>query len=292
MMRKYIPIRSVDEIDVANIGLHNINNRYIDTIGNRYATRFNLRTHKIEIVQIVLGKEEARIFRENYLKHLEKQKLSQEVLSLKKNSDSENRQGAINVELPPFIKNLNLQTEVTDVEEMITGFPQMINSLIERLKGVLNNMKISQTFNDHKSQNGQDLILEVMSFFDHQVMEVLEATNDKLVELLKYPRPPTSYLSAFSHKQKKILDTWNPSMIMELVKAVTVGEGFFTGAEAALRLLDELQKVLLPEVIEKATGSKKQQLTDAKNTCEFLQKQVLADIQGMLNWWKTVYAIP
>ena len=61
MRRNYIRIQSVADIDTSRITLRSIENRYIDAQGRRYATRFNLRTHRIEIVPIALGREEATL---------------------------------------------------------------------------------------------------------------------------------------------------------------------------------------------------------------------------------------
>jgi hypothetical protein len=60
MAKKYIRINSIEDIDTSRINISNINDRYVDNKGNRFATRFNLRTKKIQIVRIALGEEEAK----------------------------------------------------------------------------------------------------------------------------------------------------------------------------------------------------------------------------------------
>ncbi|HNM98869.1 MAG TPA: hypothetical protein PKG67_00400, partial [Turneriella sp.] len=63
MRHNYIRIQTVADIDTSRITLRSIENRYIDSQGRRYATRFNLRTRRIEIVPIALGREEAALAR-------------------------------------------------------------------------------------------------------------------------------------------------------------------------------------------------------------------------------------
>lgn len=60
MSRRYKAINSIDDIDISRITLGDINQRYIDEHGNRFATRFNIRTRKIQIVRIALGEDEAK----------------------------------------------------------------------------------------------------------------------------------------------------------------------------------------------------------------------------------------
>jgi hypothetical protein len=55
----FIPINSIDDVDPEKISIRDINKRYIDREGNRYATRFNLQTRKVEVVRIVKTRLEA-----------------------------------------------------------------------------------------------------------------------------------------------------------------------------------------------------------------------------------------
>lgn len=56
----FIPINSIADIDPEKISIRDINKRYIDREGNKYATRFNLQSRKVEVVRIVKTRAEAQ----------------------------------------------------------------------------------------------------------------------------------------------------------------------------------------------------------------------------------------
>lgn len=287
MARKYISIRSKEDIDVHKIGLHNIGNHYIDDEGRRFVTRFNLRSHKIDIVQIVLGKEEARLLKQKRIK--QKTLYGNEE---KNENTTEDEKGSLNFTPPKFVKELEIPVqENVDVELLEKEFPSMVDLLKERIVGVLNNLKTAKIFSEMKSKSGQDFMLDIMSVFDHNISEVLDGAKEKLVELVKYPRPPSAYLSSFTFKQKQILDTWDSAEIMELVKAVIVGEDFLIAVEATYKLLEQLEDAITPQTIEKTEGENQRRLSDAKTTCQFLSKEILKDAEKILGWWKVAGAI-
>lgn len=286
-MHAYIPIRSIEDIDLTSIGLHNIENRYIDEDGRRFVTRFNLRTHKIEIVQIVLGEEEARLLQQKNFRRKIKRGDTED------DDDSHTpKKDCIHFKMPSFLKKMKIEPSLAITSDFVEeNFSTIVSTLKERLLGILNNMKFSQAFNDEKSQKGGDFILESMTTFDRKVSEPLEAANDKLIEFIKYPRPASAYLSIFSGKQKQILDTWNSHDVLELAKAITVGELFFTAVEGSYNLLLDLNAAIDDNTIRKASTENKQRLEDAKTTIEFLSKQVLEESAKILGWWKSVKAI-
>lgn len=290
-MHSYIPIRSLEDIDLTTIGLHNINNRYIDEHGRRFVTRFNLRTHKIEIVQIVLGAEEARLLKQKNFRRKPKQSNTPKEES-NDNSLQEPEKTCLHIKVPTFIKKMKIEPNLDITSDYIEkNFSSMADIIKERFMGILNNMKSSQSFNDEKSQKGGDFILESMATFDRQIGEPLETAKDKLVEFIKYPRPASAYLSIFSADQKQILDTWNSHDILEVAKAITVGELFFTAAQGSYNLLSELTNSIDDEAIRKASSQNKQRLEDAKTTGDFLSKQIMQEVSKVLGWWKSVQAI-
>jgi hypothetical protein len=67
-MNDYTPINKIEDIDVRQISIHEINRKYIDRNGNRFATRFNPGLRRIEIVRIASNKDEAQKIRNQILK--------------------------------------------------------------------------------------------------------------------------------------------------------------------------------------------------------------------------------
>ncbi|MCB1173598.1 MAG: hypothetical protein KDK39_08540, partial [Leptospiraceae bacterium] len=60
----YIPINSIQDLDPKKISVRDINKRYIDRDGNRYATRFNMKTRSIEVVRLARNQQEAQLVRD------------------------------------------------------------------------------------------------------------------------------------------------------------------------------------------------------------------------------------
>ncbi len=65
---KYILIRSAEDLDPRKISIKEINRKYVDPMGNRYATRFNMDTRRVEVVRLASSREEAIALRREILK--------------------------------------------------------------------------------------------------------------------------------------------------------------------------------------------------------------------------------
>lgn len=59
----YIPINSLKDLDPRKISIRDINKRYIDREGNRFATRYNMQKRCIEIVRLARNRLEAQKMR-------------------------------------------------------------------------------------------------------------------------------------------------------------------------------------------------------------------------------------
>lgn len=65
---QYIFIDSIDDIDPRRISIRDLNKKYMDREGNRYALRFDLNSRKINIVRLAGSKDEALRIRAEILK--------------------------------------------------------------------------------------------------------------------------------------------------------------------------------------------------------------------------------
>lgn len=66
---RYILIDSIDELDLKRVNIHDLNKKYMDREGNRFALRFDLETRRIRLVRLAASKEEANRIRSDILKH-------------------------------------------------------------------------------------------------------------------------------------------------------------------------------------------------------------------------------
>ena len=52
MKKRIIRIADVSEIDTSKISVYDLNNRYIDSIGNMFGLKYNRGTRKVEIIKL------------------------------------------------------------------------------------------------------------------------------------------------------------------------------------------------------------------------------------------------
>lgn len=85
---KYEYIHSIDDIDPSRVSIRDINKRYVDREGNRYATRFNPTTRRVEIVRLASTREEAMELRSQILKERKEIKKSEHSLRHQQNQNT------------------------------------------------------------------------------------------------------------------------------------------------------------------------------------------------------------
>ncbi len=220
-MDEYIPIDSVDDLDPSKISLKDINKKYIDRNGMRYATRFNLKTRKVEIVRIVKGRQEAEMIRRQVVQHRAVEQRSREEARDYSNDGeglgvvSEDEFGGFPSTPEPFsggsaapagggARSLpDMDASAGFVErQFIDECASDFEKVKERLQGIMNFIKNSRYFETHRSEG----LNEAFRMIDVDGIQRSEAAINHYKELMSYPRPVSYYISRMAADLKSKLD--------------------------------------------------------------------------------------
>ena len=282
MARQYIPINSVDDIDVSRISLATINNRYIDRSGNRYATRFNKRTRKIDIVRIALGKEEALQAKVSRISSKLAEVTAPENMGTKHPAPWK---------LPNWLNALKIQPrEDLDVNEYVLGLERETEKMSERIRGLISNMKNSGAF-ENKKEGNQDVILELTTYFDREIQDHLSKTQNRLIELQRFPKPNSHYIATLDRRQKMFVEKLNSDKQKEYLRAFLIGQSYLNALHGCFTIIDTANNEFDKVNTERMPYDKKQFLENARTTAQYLREALLDETAKVLGWLKKAEVI-
>ncbi|HQO39210.1 MAG TPA: hypothetical protein PK986_01960, partial [Spirochaetota bacterium] len=203
--KRYIRIKDVSQIDTAKISVYDLNNRYIDPLGNIFGLKYNRMMRKVEVIKI------ERIHTSEMHQFQKKMMINRE-------------------------HHLSMETDETQYDSlpMETGYPDddeffdpdiFIEDVMtgaethrERLKGILMNITDSGIVNrDHKqlSTEYDDIIRNL----DIDGTQQLDKMENYYRELTNYPRSITYYQSKIDKDGKNMLErlTGNSEKTMKFI---------------------------------------------------------------------------
>ena len=202
--KRYIRIKDVSQIDTAKISVYDLNNRYIDPLGNIFGLKYNRMMRKVEVIKI------ERIHTSEMHQFQKKMMINRE-------------------------HHLSMETDETQYDSlpMETGYPDddeffdpdiFIEDVMtgaethrERLKGILMNITDSGIVNrDHKQLSTEyDDIIRNLDIDGTQ----LDKMENYYRELTNYPRSITYYQSKIDKDGKNMLErlTGNSEKTMKFI---------------------------------------------------------------------------
>jgi len=203
--KRYIRIKDVSQIDTAKISVYDLNNRYIDPLGNIFGLKYNRMMRKVEVIKI------ERIHTSEMHQFQKKMMINRE-------------------------HHLSMETDETQYDSlpMETGYPDddeffdpdiFIEDVMtgaethrERLKVILLNITDSGIVNrDHKqlSTEYDDIIRNL----DIDGTQQLDKMENYYRELTNYPRSITYYQSKIDKDGKNMLErlTGNSEKTMKFI---------------------------------------------------------------------------
>ena len=312
MIKKYVPIDSVDDIDLSRISIANINDRYIDKKGNRFATRFNLRTKKIQIVRIALGEDEAKKARGKIVQGLIRKKIPNqntsaydqgnlpEPESISFDDDSETTERIAEVggttekpkktdkfkqdkrPVPEWIVKLNIQpADSVKPGDIMALMEEEYKLLSERLFGIINNVKNSGVMNETAEI---DDAIDFTNIYDHNIHPKMESAKKIRDELQKYAEKAEHYFTMVEKSYRKFLRELPENEIMEFLKAYFIAGTCMEVLEETLGFVTKVREKTSHANLDAMEGDKRQFLTYAYATCEFLENYVKEQGAKLLRW--------
>lgn len=216
---EYIKINSIEDIDLSKISIRDINKRYIDRNGLRYATRFNMEKRRVEIIQIVKGKREAdRLWNRCHKKSDLSQSKTLNVSFDEKLESSEVKQVASEFEELEKSYHPEMPGSESESEDFIFDEGQTEGIFYEkafmrecmedfekmkgRMIGVGNMIRNSRVFSPASGSDINDLIREI----DIKCIQSCDETVNYFKELTSYPRPLSYYMGRLKPEQITRID--------------------------------------------------------------------------------------
>jgi hypothetical protein len=274
MARRYIPITNVSDIDTSKISLRTINNRYIDKSGQRYATRFNLRTHKIEIVKIALGKEEAQ--------EVKNQQKSKTDTGAKQQG---NREHPMPMKIPDWVKDSGVEPDTSsDFNSHLTNAEKEMNRMGERFRGLISSIKLSGVLEEMHDVNHHDMILELTNFYDRDIQAHINKIQSLAVEFIRFPKPLANYISIMDRNCKRYVEKLDSEKQKAYVRAYMLAPEYFALMKAGNELIDKVETVTKEIRAEKLPHERKAAFENSRETMAFLRKVVNEETAKMLGW--------
>lgn len=285
MARKYIKIRDVTDIDVSQIGVGNIENRYIDAEGNRYATRFNKRTRKIDIVRIALGREEAQLAQMKIRGVPRKRESEQEEVS------SQPTEHPSPYQLPGWISSRGISPASNlQVREYLNELEKECNRISERFRGVISNLKTAEVQISSEEQH-QDFILDITTSYERDIQNPLTETQNLVIEMARFPKPNSHYLSYLERPHKTYFDSLNLESQTEYLKALVIGKTFLKALEGGLDLIDFLNNRLSAYNAGQLRDKRKQAYENATQSITFIESSLITETAKVLKWFSETQLI-
>lgn len=316
MSKKYIPIETVDDIDLHKITIANINDRYIDRKGNRFATRFNMRTKKIQIVRIALGMEEANKAKGKVIHGLVRKKASPQTEEAKPeevaHAGSESADDLVAPDLLDISSDLIIEdkepikgsdigpskrkalpewivaegieaAENTNIGDFLAVLDENYTLLAERLFGIINNIKNSGIMTQIAEI---DDAIDYTNIFDHKISPKMEEAKKYNVEFAKHPENPDHYIVTIEKPFRMYLHDLAEPDVMEFLRAYFLGSSCLGVLEETLYFVQQVFEKTKAADTSSFNDSQKQFLEYAYSTCDFLTAYIREDAAKILHWMK------
>lgn len=279
MRHNYIRIDSIADIDTSRITLRSIENRYIDSQGRRYATRFNLRSRRIEIVPIALGREEAVLARRLF--SAPGQPESSEHRS---EARGENRAHPTPMKLPQWLAALNIEPDTSDADlhNFLVVAEREMQRNGERYRGLIQSLKMSSVLEDMKDSNQHDAILELTNTYERDIQAHAARVQAMVVEFLRFPKPLASYLGQIDRNCKKYVEKLEMDKQKKYCMAyLLAGEmfGVFKGCMELIEMIDRFTAEARPD---RLNYDRKGAYESAMETLQYLKGSLNAEMGKFL----------
>lgn len=281
MRRNYIRIQSVADIDTSRITLRTINNRYIDAQGRRYATRFNLRTHRIEIVPIALGLEEAKMAKRMLSSGRGGETASKEALTEVK---AQRRVHPNPIKLPAWLVAMNIEpdTSEADLHNFLVTAEREMQRNGERYRGLIQSLKMSSVLEDVKDGNQHDAILELTNIYERDIQAHASRVQAMVVEFLRFPKPLASYMGQIDRNSKKYVEKLDMEKQKKYCMAYLLASEMFAVFRGCLELIEMIEKFTADARPERLNYDRKGAFESAMQTLQFLKSGINSEIAKFL----------
>ncbi len=256
MKKRIIRVGDISEVDTSKISVYDLNNRYVDPIGNLFGLKYNRDERRVEIIKL------ERIHSSEMLQYQRKIMTHMDIEQHHKfHSESK-----------------LIPAEATDSEEIFFEPDIFIESVVtcsgthrERLAAILMNIDLSDIFtrqNKMQSTAMDDLARHI----EIDCIQQLEKLENYYRELVNYPRSITYYQAKVDNEGKKIIDSMSGLKKEKIMKFIFFYEMFSTikrvygNIKKHMSAFEEFISDKNPDEIQGISKHQKQAFIDAKTS--------------------------
>lgn len=256
MKKRIIRISDISEVDTSKISVYDLNNRYVDPLGNMFGLKYNRDQRRIEIIKL------ERIHSSEMLQYQRK------IMMLR---DIEQNQ--------PVAGDLkNVTSEEAESEEFFFEPDVFVESVMngseihrERLAAILMNIDISDVFARENKMEATALD-DLSRHIEIDCIQQLEKLESYYRELINYPRTITYYQAKIDNEGKNIIDSMSGIKKEKIMKFI-----FYYEMSATIkRVYNHIKKHISaihdlvinknPEDVQGISKNQKQAFIDAKTS--------------------------
>lgn len=256
MKKRIIRISDISEVDTSKISVYDLNNRYVDPLGNMFGLKYNRDQRRIEIIKL------ERIHSSEMLQYQRK------IMMLR---DIEQNQ--------PVAGDLkNVTSEEAESEEIFFEPDVFVESVMngseihrERLAAILMNIDISDVFARENKMEATALD-DLSRHIEIDCIQQLEKLESYYRELINYPRTITYYQAKIDNEGKNIIDSMSGIKKEKIMKFI-----FYYEMSATIkRVYNHIKKHISaihdlvinknPEDVQGISKNQKQAFIDAKTS--------------------------
>jgi len=256
MKKRIIRIADISEVDTSKISVYDLNNRYVDPLGNIFGLKYSRELRRVEIIKL------ERIHTSEMLQYQRK------IMMLR---DIEQNQ-------VPTGEQKNSLTDESESEEIFFEPDVFIENVInvseihrERLAAILMNIDLSDVFTRENKMEATALD-DLSRHIDIDCIQQLEKLESYYRELVNYPRTITYYQAKVDNEGKNIIDSMAGTKKEKVMKFIFYYEmsatikRVYTHIKKHMSAIHDLVVNKNPEDIQGISKNQKQAFIDAKTS--------------------------
>lgn len=277
MKKRIIRIKDVSQINTSKISVYDLNNRYIDPMGNLFGLKYNRIGRKIEIIKLErVHSSQTRQYQRKIYQNRENEAFFDADTSLETHhpgTSNDIDEDKLFFEPDPFIEKV-----INDVE---------IHK--ERINGIIMNINDSLIFPKENKMDSTEFD-DITRSLDIEGIQQLEKLESYYRELTNYPRSITYYQAKIDSDGKDIIDllSGNQEKTMRFIFFYEISSAIkriYTGLYTHIKKLDNFTSSKNPDEITGISKTQKQSFIDARTSIV----NTMSDIESILKTNKILY---
>lgn len=275
MKKIIIKINDVSQINTSKVSVYDLNNRYIDPIGNIYGLRYNKYDKKVEIIKLErFHSSESHLFQKKINRNRD----------IRSVADAENFTDT-GTDIDDYAENTESTSEDEQFFDPQIFIEEVINNAAihkERISGIIKNIYDSNIF---PKENKQDSAAfdDIVRNLEIDGIQQLEKLDTYYRELTNYPRSITYYQAKIDNTGKHVFERLssnkqNTMRFIYMYEMSTTVKRIYSNLKRHILHLDEFTSAKNIDEIQNISKHHKQSFNDAATSI----KNTIQDIDNIL----------